>query len=823
MRSISLLLLLSLWPTIAAMAQDGHDGPVRHGCHHFHQEAHQRMLQRGPIIEAELLAIQETIARSDTFDILHYDITLDVTDYDGQWLKGSTTVTFQPRMSGQTQIRFDLKSLTVDSVEYLGQQLSYDHADDILTVYFPGALAMELEHEVSVHYQGTPHRDPYWGGFYFEQNYIYNLGIGLTTIPPNFGKVWHPCFDSFVERATYSTHVKSAGGRRYHGQGDFLGEVQLGGDTVIRSYRLDQAIPTYVAAVAVADYQVHESVHEGAYSDIPVTIIARQAQLNNLVTRFANLGAAIDACEYWYGPYAWGRVGYVATTAGALEIATNVAYPAFMAGQPAIANQDLYTHELGHQWWGVMVSPETHNDMWLKEGPAEYSTHLVREWLGGQPALANAVNENQRNVLGNAHINDDGFQAMSPMPDAHIYGTHTYYKGASVMHNLRAYLGDEAFRLAMSTIQQEHAQSAMNAQDFHQALEEITGVDLDHYFDAQIYAPGFAAYVVHDVQTTAQGDGWNVEITIRQGLRGTDQYHQQVPLTVSLIAADRSSQDFQVVVGGEFTTVQLQSTVQPAMVVLDRWNRLNEARIDFEALVAPGNTVPIILPHVDFRIYEQQFVDSTLLRVEHVWAAPDADMLGPGVEQISSTHYWIVDGFIPEGTNMTGRIFYVGANPIDLDHDLFGSTEQGAVALYRRDPSEPWTVLQDFILVAGNNMNDGQGHIRLPGLRVGQYAFGKGDPNSSVEEHKGADAGLKLYPVPTQDKLHVEGITRERGTLIFEMLDSEGRLVQRRSSSAHGAFREVLGVEGIAPGEHTLRVIDAQGGIVGTGRFSIVR
>ena len=261
MRFISLLLLLSLWPTIAAMAQDAHDGPVRHGCHHFSQEAHQRMLQRGPITEAELLAIQETIARSDTFDILDYDITLDVTDYDGQWLKGSTIVTFQPRMSAQTQIRFDLKSLAVDSVTYLGQQLSHDHVDDILTVFFPGALAMELEHEVTVHYQGTPHRDPYWGGFYFDQNYIYNLGIGLTTIPPNFGKVWHPCFDSFVERATYSTHVKSAGGRRYFGQGDFLGEVQLGGDTVIRSFRLDQAIPTYAAAIAVADYQVYEAVH----------------------------------------------------------------------------------------------------------------------------------------------------------------------------------------------------------------------------------------------------------------------------------------------------------------------------------------------------------------------------------------------------------------------------------------------------------------------------------------------------------------------------------------------------------------------------------
>ena len=39
---------------------------------------------------------------------------------------------------------------------------------------------------------------------YFASDLIYNLGIGLTTIPPNFGRVWYPCFDNFVERATYT-------------------------------------------------------------------------------------------------------------------------------------------------------------------------------------------------------------------------------------------------------------------------------------------------------------------------------------------------------------------------------------------------------------------------------------------------------------------------------------------------------------------------------------------------------------------------------------------------------------------------------------------
>lgn len=63
---------------------------------------------------------------------------------------------------------------------------------------------------------------------------------------------------------------------------------------------------------------------------------------------------------------------------------------------------------------------------------------------GGQAGLLQAVKDNHFRVLREAHLDDGGFRP-SPMPDEHIYGTHTYYKGASVMHNLRGYLGDKYF------------------------------------------------------------------------------------------------------------------------------------------------------------------------------------------------------------------------------------------------------------------------------------------------------------------------------------------------------------------------------------------
>ncbi|MEO8588707.1 MAG: M1 family aminopeptidase, partial [Flavobacteriales bacterium] len=423
---------------LVLIVRTAHAQPNPYGCHYFRNHGH----TNAPLTAAERTQIDETIARSDTFDILHYDIAIDVTRYSAHTIFAATTVDYRALMPDQTYIRFDLLSLVVDSVTSPDGPLTFAYDGSFLRVDLPVAPVVGEEHALTVHYHGDPHRDPDWGGFYFESNYIYNLGIGLTTIPPNFGKVWYPCFDSFVERATYTYHVKSAGTYRLHGQGTFLGEEQLLGDTVIRSYELPQPITTHLSAIAVANYQDSVYIHTGANGDIPVTLTAKPANLAGMVSRFGDLGSAIDALEYWYGPYPYGRVGYVLTTDGALEIPTNVAYPDFMTTQSVSSNRGLFTHELGHHWWGDVVTPHIHNDMWLKEGPAEYSAHLIEEWIGGEAAFVKVVKDNQLYVLKQAHVDDGGFQPLSPMPDEYIYGTHTYYKGAAVVHNLRGYLGD---------------------------------------------------------------------------------------------------------------------------------------------------------------------------------------------------------------------------------------------------------------------------------------------------------------------------------------------------------------------------------------------
>ena len=717
-----------------------------------------------------------SIARSDSFDISGYELTLDLTDYNGQTIEGHARIGLTVLDGAAQDLWFDLVDLAVDSVQVDGVDVPFTQTDNALHV--PPAEGLWVagdEHVLDVWYGGSPYADPYWGGFYFVNDYIYNLGIGLTTIPPNFGKVWHPCFDNFVERAAYTYHVKTAGGRTAHCQGTFLGETNLGGDTVVRSFQLTHPITTHQAAIAAAPYVDSNDVHTGEYGEVPIRLTGKAEDINQMVDKFVELGYAIDALEHWWGPYAWERVGYVLTTDGALEIPTNIAYPVFMVGEGLVANGGLLSHELGHHWWGDLVAPTLHNHMWLKEGPAEYSSHLLVEWKDGEAAFIETVKDNQLFVLEQAHIDDNGFHPMSPMPDEEIYGRHTYYKGASVLHNLRAYLGDELFRSGMQNVIATLYDSHMDAALFAETLEAVTGVDMDPFFDAQVYQPGFSTWVVDSI-TPAVGNEPATTLHLQQKLRACENHHFNEPLDVKLYAEDGSTYETSIVVGGPYESITIPHPGwggPVAFAALNETGRLNQGRMDITYTVHETSGISA-LPWVDMRVGCDAIPegDSAIVRVEHHWAAPDASPVAPYVEALSSTHFWVVDGVWPEGLVMDARLQYVGADSQDLDHDLYAATEANAFLAWRPSAAAPWQEFPDYEWQAGSLAN-GAGLFRIPQLLKGQYAFANGDVSAGLAHSEAIGEDWALGPNPTTD--HVQ-ITGNHGGRV-EVFDARGARV----------------------------------------------
>lgn len=791
--------------------------PHSFGCQHW-----KKVGGKQPQINAKAQReLNESILRSDTFDILHYDIAIDITDYSGQTIKAETKIRFTPKLDAQDFIRFDLVRLTVDSVKMNNQTTNFQTDSSHIKIDFPQAMMLGDTNEVSVYYQGNPYQDPVWGGFYFASGYIYNLGIGLTTIPPNFGKVWYPCFDSFAERATYTYRVKSAGTFRAYCQGDFIDEQVVGGDTVIRTYSFNQPLPTHLSAIAASNYREIAYNHAGQYGLVPVKLRAKPADTTLMRSKFSSLGSAIDACEYWYGATGWPGVGYSITTVGALEITGNIAYPISMLSQSDADNRNLYAHELGHYWWGNWIAPYNHNDMWLKEGPAEYSGHLTAEVDEGYNAFIKEVKDNHQFVLKSAHINDGDYYALSPMPDDVIYGDHTYYKGASVMHNLRGYLGDALFKQAMSGVQQNHPYETITPDQFRDYLTQESGFDLTNFFNDQVYKPGFSVFVVDSFQTQQSGNNYNVDVFMQQKLRKCPSFYGEVPLDLTLIGANRQRADFRVIASGQYSQTQVTANFQPVMVIINGYSKLNQARTDFESTYGSGQTIVNgILPYSDFRLYLDSIPDSTFIRVEHIWAAPDSTFRNDGIYQFPKNHYWHVDGVFADGAKLRAQVNYIGNTSESLDYDLFNGDETNAVLIYRESAKFPWRVYSDYTLVTGS-LTNGIGYIKIDTLKKGDYAFAKGDADVSLTQLNSVVKKIKIFPNPTNDLLNVY-IPKMGNEFVHISIYSEmGQLIQNHQVKQNENGMLTIDVKTLTKGNYIITANSLQNKVVYSEKFQV--
>ena len=753
-------------------------------CHHFRQLSPEREDVK-PTPQPRWMVnydMSHSIARSDSFNISTYELDLDVTAYAYQQLVAHAIIALEVLEEDAQDLWFDLVELTVDSVTINGTNVLFEQTESQLHLALPEAgWQTDVDYQVEVWYQGSPYQDPYWGGFYFVSDYIYNLGIGLTTIPPNFGKVWYPCFDNFVERAAYTYHVTSAGGRRAHCQGTLIGETFLAGDTLTRSFELTHPITTHQSAIAVAPYVDSNYVHTGNYGDIPVRLTGKSEQINAMANKFQELGYAIDALEYWWGPYAWERVGYVLTTDGALEIPTNIAYPQFMVGEGLVANGDLFSHELGHHWWGDLVAPTIHNHMWLKEGPAEYSSHLFIEWKDGPEEFVEVVKDNQQFVLEECHIQDNGFHPLSPMPDEEIYGRHTYYKGASILHNLRAYLGDEVFRSAMQSVLASHLDSHMDVEVFEETLEEITGVDMTPWFEAQVLQPGFSTWVL---DSTAHETGAEAStLYLQQKLRACENYHMAEPLDVTVWDENWNRYETQITANGQLDeiTIEHPGINSPALIALNANGRLNQGRLDFMYTITETEGIQN-LPWVEMRVGCDAMPegDSALVRIEHHWAAPDQEPKEPYVDELSTTHFWVVDGIWPEGTLLDARIQYYGNSSEGLDYELYGDTEANGFLAWRPDANAPWQECTAYEWQPGSLAN-GSGLFRVSNLKKGQYAFAKGDVSANITEAE--PTALRIWPNPVSETLN---IACSEGVSAFQIFNAQGQCISNVQETGRG-------------------------------------
>ena len=734
--------------------------------------------------------IQAANSRSDTVDVLKYTINLNITDFTTNKIKGNTVVKFIPKVNGINKLDLDLLKLTIDSIEVGGINLTYTYNDTLLKINLPTTVNINDTTAVTVYYQGTPQGDPSgWGGFYFQGNYAYNLGVGFGANPHVYGRVWFPCFDNFVERSQYEFNITTNNGKIAYCNGSLVSDSSDISGNRTRKWIMNEPIPSYLASVAVANYTQVNQTYNGMNGSIPIILAAAASDTAHIKSSFVNLNTALTTFENHFGPYMWNRVGYclVPFNSGAMEHATNIAYPIGLA-DGTLNYQDVYAHELSHHWFGDLATCRTQEDMWLNEGWAHYCEFLFTEALSGYTNYLSAARANHAENLQFLHVKEGGYLTLSNIPFNYTYGDHVYNKGADVAHTMRGYNGDSLFFYSLKTYLSQNHYKDVSSTDFRDALTAASGINMNDFFNDWVFNPGWPHFSIDSTVSTPNGSNYTVAIYVKQKLTGAPNLYTNVPLEITFKAADFTEQTQHFTMSGVTASFNFTVPFNPAFIAINMGEKISDAITpEYKKIKTTGN---FNFLNAKMNITVQNISDSAFVRVEHNYTAPDPIKNFSQHFRLSPNHYWKVDGILPSTFKAKATINYDGrtssfSGNMWLDNNLVTTFEDSLVLMYRTNAADDWKVYQYYSKNMSLNNNDKRGIITIDTLRLGEYVFAMKDPSVGIQNRLSSSElpTIQVFPNPTKDLLSIDffaSAIKISNNFVLIITDSSGKIVSKQ-------------------------------------------
>jgi leukotriene-A4 hydrolase len=193
-----------------------------------------------------------------------------------------------------------------------------------------------------------------------------------------------PCQDSAAARVTYEAEITVPVGLTAVMSAGPAGDAPAGPGKRKFSFKMPQAIPSYLFALAVGELQGRDLSPRSRVWAEPAT--AAQA-----AWEFEGVEEMIRAAESLFGPYDWDRFDMLVLPpsfpyGGMENPRMTFLTPTLLAGDRSLV--DVVAHELAHSWTGNLVTNATAEHFWLNEGFTVWAERRILKALRGEEAAA---------------------------------------------------------------------------------------------------------------------------------------------------------------------------------------------------------------------------------------------------------------------------------------------------------------------------------------------------------------------------------------------------------------------------------------------------
>lgn len=518
---------------------------------------------------ASSLRADEPYARSRDYDLQHSRIALRF-DLDQRKVIGDVTHTLTVLRDSSSNIVFDSAGLTIESVTVNKTPAKFETKDDKLIVLLSTPAHSGEKFDVAIRYEGKPTK-----GLYFilpDKDYpdrprqIWTQGESEDT------HYYLPTYDYPNDRLTTETILTVPASWITVANGKLISVSEAHNGMKTWTWRESLPSSTYLITVVAGELEEVKDSWRG----IPVDYYAPKGRGDRLSINYGRTPQMIDlfsrklGVDYPWEKYAQSMVddfvaGGMENSSATTNTSSSLQHPK-LAPEFLTGEDDLISHELGHQWFGDLVTCKDWGDIWLNEGFATFMETVWSEAHFGKDQADYERWESARQWFGQTNLFDKPI-VRHDFHDSGEFDGNAYTKGGWVLYMLRHQLGEDAFYRGLKHYLEVNRGKNVVTADLAKAMEEATHTNVDQFFSQWLYGAGAPKF---DLSYKYDATKHEVALTVKQTQKVEGRVGLfRIPTEVEITTA-AGPRLFPVTVSKDSEVFTFPSDSVPLMVLFDK-------------------------------------------------------------------------------------------------------------------------------------------------------------------------------------------------------------------------------------------------------------
>ena len=461
---------------------------------------------------------------SKTNELVHTKLDVKF-DYDKAWMYGKAWITLKPHFYSTDSLRLDAKGMDIKEVAMMKgtakSPLKYSYDSLQLSIHLDKMYKGGESYTIYIAYTAKPNDLKVQGsavitdakGLYFinpkgeekdKPTQIWTQGETESN------SAWMPTIDKSNQKSTDEIYMTVPAKYVTLSNGLLISQKKNTDGTRTDYWKMDLPHAPYLFFMGVGDF----AIVKDKYKEKEVNYYVEKKYESVARKIFGNTPAMMKFFSEKLGiDYPWAKYSQIVGrdyVSGAMENTTATLHQesAYQNARQLVDDnswEETIAHELFHQWFGDLVTAESWSNLTVNESFANYSEYLWMEHKDGKDAADEHHYQDMQGYLMQPGNDKKDLVRFHYADKEDMFDGVSYNKGGRILNMLRNYVGDDAFFKSLNNYLTTNKFKAGEAGQLRLAFEEVTGEDMNWYWNQWYYGSGHPKLKIDYVYDDAAG------------------------------------------------------------------------------------------------------------------------------------------------------------------------------------------------------------------------------------------------------------------------------------------------------------------------------